>query len=170
MQRAWAPLPCSPMQRMGGADNVVKPPEDLQHMHGMLKNDCRALWVFVLLGTGMSLRLFTLMPCPKFGARAKSGLTQHVVVGGVACASRTVCGTCAHVGGNQDSFLGVAVMQVHGGGGQVVLGLAVNMWRPGSVFVLLGAQWGSVPTRLLTGATVQQLGLSHGSHLQGRVE
>ena len=28
-----------------------------------------------------------------------------------------------HVGGNQDSFLGVAVMQVHGG--QVVLGLAV---------------------------------------------
>ena len=56
-------------------------------------------------------------------------------------------------------------MQVHGGPG----------W-PGArskhvaVFVLLGAQWGSVPTRLFTGATVQQLGLSHGSHLQGRVE
>ena len=73
---------------------------------------------------------------------------------GVACASRTVCGTCAHVGGTQDSFLGLAVMQVHGG--QVVLG-----WRPGSVFVLLGAQWGSVPTKLFTGATVEQL---HGTH------
>ena len=33
-------------------------------------------------------------------------------------------------------------------GDQVVWGLAVNMWRPGSVFVLLGAQWGSVLTRL----------------------
>ena len=34
-----------------------------------------------MLGTGVSLRLFTMMPCPKFGTRAKSGLTQHVVVG-----------------------------------------------------------------------------------------
>ena len=34
-----------------------------------------------MLGIGMSLRLFTMMPCPKLGTRAKSGLAQHVVVG-----------------------------------------------------------------------------------------
>ena len=50
---------------------------------------------------------------------------------GVACASRTVCGTCAYVGGNQDSFLGVAVMQVCGH--QVLPGArsGANMWRLG---------------------------------------
>ena len=28
--------PCSPMRRMGATDKAVKPPENLQHMHGML--------------------------------------------------------------------------------------------------------------------------------------
>ena len=43
-------------------------------MHGMLKNDSRAFWVFVLLGSGMSLRLFTMTPLPQVWYTGQVGI------------------------------------------------------------------------------------------------
>ena len=67
-----------------------------------------------------------------------------------------MCGTCAHVGGDQDSFLGLAVMQVCG---DQVLPRARNgayVWRLGyyvtcsrNIFVGPAYSWGSQQLGLL---------------------
>ena len=125
--------PCSPMRRMGATDKAVKPPENLQHMHGMLnkmivmRSRCLFAWY---------LRLIT-MPCPKFGA--KSGLTQHVVVGRCCLGLKSSMRNMRP--GDQDSFMGVPVTVMQVCGHQVLPGArsGANVWRLGYYFFTTAA-------------------------------